>query len=198
MNNNMLSQCPRRFIHCLNKNQATCHNLNKYKLNHLKDFRRFSDIAFNCGKSSKKLLSNSNVDKNYLIKLSGTGNMIFLNALRWPSHNKYFVNRFLFTDANNVLNSSTLPSFLARNISDANHDNIERKASANDATRGEVVNPSATRNISDDIGRKPFADNVPNVSASRGGLISTPIFYVNAAPHIGHVYSATIADAYHR
>lgn len=27
---------------------------------------------------------------------------------------------------------------------------------------------------------------------------TTPIFYVNAAPHIGHLYSAVIADAYHR
>ncbi|GLH16698.1 Methionine--tRNA ligase, mitochondrial [Gryllus bimaculatus] len=29
-------------------------------------------------------------------------------------------------------------------------------------------------------------------------FITTPIFYVNAAPHIGHLYSAVIADAYHR
>ncbi|TRY81301.1 hypothetical protein DNTS_012132 [Danionella cerebrum] len=28
--------------------------------------------------------------------------------------------------------------------------------------------------------------------------ITTPIFYVNAAPHIGHVYSAVIADCLHR
>lgn len=29
-------------------------------------------------------------------------------------------------------------------------------------------------------------------------FITTPIFYVNAAPHIGHLYSALIADAAHR
>ncbi|XP_055587852.1 methionine--tRNA ligase, mitochondrial [Uranotaenia lowii] len=29
-------------------------------------------------------------------------------------------------------------------------------------------------------------------------FITTPIFYVNAAPHIGHLYSAVIADAVHR
>ncbi|XP_065226667.1 methionine--tRNA ligase, mitochondrial-like [Planococcus citri] len=29
-------------------------------------------------------------------------------------------------------------------------------------------------------------------------FVTTPIFYVNAAPHIGHLYSAVIADAYHR
>ncbi|XP_014272431.1 methionine--tRNA ligase, mitochondrial isoform X1 [Halyomorpha halys] len=29
-------------------------------------------------------------------------------------------------------------------------------------------------------------------------FISTPIFYVNASPHIGHLYSAVIADAAHR
>lgn len=28
--------------------------------------------------------------------------------------------------------------------------------------------------------------------------VTTPIFYVNAAPHIGHLYSVTIADAIHR
>ncbi|XP_014671383.1 PREDICTED: methionine--tRNA ligase, mitochondrial-like [Priapulus caudatus] len=29
-------------------------------------------------------------------------------------------------------------------------------------------------------------------------FITTPIFYVNAAPHIGHLYTALIADAAHR
>ncbi|XP_055344371.1 methionine--tRNA ligase, mitochondrial-like [Paramacrobiotus metropolitanus] len=29
-------------------------------------------------------------------------------------------------------------------------------------------------------------------------FVTTPIFYVNAAPHIGHVYSAVLADALHR
>lgn len=28
--------------------------------------------------------------------------------------------------------------------------------------------------------------------------ITTPIFYVNAAPHLGHLYSAVIADCLHR
>ena len=27
------------------------------------------------------------------------------------------------------------------------------------------------------------------------GLISTPIFYVNAAPHLGHLFSGLLADA---
>ena len=34
--------------------------------------------------------------------------------------------------------------------------------------------------------------------ASRESLVSTPIFYVNAAPHLGHLYTVTIADAVHR
>ena len=29
-------------------------------------------------------------------------------------------------------------------------------------------------------------------------FITTPIFYVNAAPHLGHLYTAVIADAAHR
>lgn len=29
-------------------------------------------------------------------------------------------------------------------------------------------------------------------------FVTTPVFYVNAAPHIGHLYSVTIADAIHR
>lgn len=29
-------------------------------------------------------------------------------------------------------------------------------------------------------------------------LLTTPIFYVNAAPHLGHVYSALLADVQHR
>lgn len=29
-------------------------------------------------------------------------------------------------------------------------------------------------------------------------LLSTPIFYVNGPPHIGHLYSAVLADALHR
>lgn len=28
--------------------------------------------------------------------------------------------------------------------------------------------------------------------------ITTPIFYVNASPHLGHLYSAVIADCFHR
>ena len=28
--------------------------------------------------------------------------------------------------------------------------------------------------------------------------VTTPIFYVNAAPHLGHVHSALIADCLHR
>lgn len=29
-------------------------------------------------------------------------------------------------------------------------------------------------------------------------LVTTPIFYVNSKPHIGHLYTAVLADAYHR
>ncbi|HFQ82123.1 MAG TPA: methionine--tRNA ligase, partial [Desulfobacterales bacterium] len=28
--------------------------------------------------------------------------------------------------------------------------------------------------------------------------ITTPIFYVNAQPHLGHAYTAVVADTYHR
>ncbi|XP_062540298.1 methionine--tRNA ligase, mitochondrial [Armigeres subalbatus] len=34
--------------------------------------------------------------------------------------------------------------------------------------------------------------------SSNSSFVTTPIFYVNAAPHIGHLYSAVIADAIHR
>uniref|UniRef100_A0A2M3ZIF8 Methionine--tRNA ligase, mitochondrial n=1 Tax=Anopheles braziliensis TaxID=58242 RepID=A0A2M3ZIF8_9DIPT len=33
---------------------------------------------------------------------------------------------------------------------------------------------------------------------AKNSFVTTPIFYVNAAPHIGHLYSAVIADAVHR
>ncbi|XP_063814609.1 methionine--tRNA ligase, mitochondrial isoform X2 [Pseudophryne corroboree] len=33
---------------------------------------------------------------------------------------------------------------------------------------------------------------------ARPHLLTTPIFYVNAAPHLGHVYSALLADVQHR
>uniref|UniRef100_A0A182W2W2 Methionine--tRNA ligase, mitochondrial n=1 Tax=Anopheles minimus TaxID=112268 RepID=A0A182W2W2_9DIPT len=35
-------------------------------------------------------------------------------------------------------------------------------------------------------------------SRTRSSFVTTPIFYVNAAPHIGHLYSSVIADAIHR
>ncbi|GAB6019872.1 hypothetical protein CHUAL_001409 [Chamberlinius hualienensis] len=35
-------------------------------------------------------------------------------------------------------------------------------------------------------------------SSTEPHIITTPIFYVNAAPHLGHMYSAVIADASHR
>lgn len=34
-----------------------------------------------------------------------------------------------------------------------------------------------------------------NSSQRKPVLISTPIFYVNGSPHIGHLYSALLADA---
>lgn len=33
---------------------------------------------------------------------------------------------------------------------------------------------------------------------SRSCYVTTPIFYVNASPHLGHLYSAVIADCFHR
>ncbi|XP_062440576.1 methionine--tRNA ligase, mitochondrial [Rhea pennata] len=38
----------------------------------------------------------------------------------------------------------------------------------------------------------------PGPSPGRRVLLSTPIFYANAPPHIGHLYSALLADALHR
>ncbi|CAH2315948.1 methionine--tRNA ligase, mitochondrial [Pelobates cultripes] len=38
----------------------------------------------------------------------------------------------------------------------------------------------------------------PGAPQSQPHLITTPIFYVNAAPHLGHVYSVLQADAQHR
>ena len=35
-------------------------------------------------------------------------------------------------------------------------------------------------------------------SSSSSSFISTPIFYVNGSPHIGHAHSAILADALHR
>ena len=34
--------------------------------------------------------------------------------------------------------------------------------------------------------------------AQSGYMISTPIFYVNSSPHLGHLYSCLLADAHHR
>ncbi|MGH0179801.1 UNVERIFIED_CONTAM: hypothetical protein FKN15_002597 [Acipenser sinensis] len=46
-----------------------------------------------------------------------------------------------------------------------------------------------------DLGRSPARDSSSNKDYY---YITTPIFYVNAAPHIGHLYSAVIADCLHR
>ncbi|MGH0171970.1 UNVERIFIED_CONTAM: hypothetical protein FKN15_001484 [Acipenser sinensis] len=46
-----------------------------------------------------------------------------------------------------------------------------------------------------DLGRSPARDSSPSKDYY---YITTPIFYVNAAPHIGHLYSAVIADCLHR
>jgi hypothetical protein len=46
------------------------------------------------------------------------------------------------------------------------------------------------------FGRRSLAAVVRrSFSASSTPLITTPIFYVNAGPHIGHLYSAVLADA---
>lgn len=38
----------------------------------------------------------------------------------------------------------------------------------------------------------------PSSPPSSGHFITTPIFYVNAQPHIGHLYTSVVADTYHR
>ncbi|EAT44749.1 AAEL003913-PA [Aedes aegypti] len=43
------------------------------------------------------------------------------------------------------------------------------------------------------VGLRWFSSKSSNFS-----FVTTPIFYVNAAPHIGHLYSAVITDAIHR
>ncbi|XP_007889106.1 methionine--tRNA ligase, mitochondrial [Callorhinchus milii] len=46
--------------------------------------------------------------------------------------------------------------------------------------------------------RGPALPRGYSVPSPRPFFITTPIFYVNAAPHIGHLYSAALADALHR
>ena len=43
--------------------------------------------------------------------------------------------------------------------------------------------------------RRSFSSNP---SAASSSFISTPIFYVNGAPHIGHAHTAVFADVLHR
>ncbi|GCB63489.1 hypothetical protein scyTo_0014632 [Scyliorhinus torazame] len=45
-------------------------------------------------------------------------------------------------------------------------------------------------------GRAPSSGSAPGPGSP--SLITTPIFYVNATPHIGHLYSAVLADALYR
>lgn len=40
--------------------------------------------------------------------------------------------------------------------------------------------------------------STPSCQPSRSSYVTTPIFYVNASPHLGHLYSAVIADCFHR
>lgn len=44
----------------------------------------------------------------------------------------------------------------------------------------------------------PFRRAASTAGPGRRLLLSTPIFYANGPPHIGHVYSALLADALHR
>ena len=37
-----------------------------------------------------------------------------------------------------------------------------------------------------------------SAGVARASLVTTPIFYVNSAPHLGHLYSCLLADAHHR
>ncbi|XP_071979762.1 methionine--tRNA ligase, mitochondrial [Engystomops pustulosus] len=54
------------------------------------------------------------------------------------------------------------------------------------------------------IGRRALRGSMPHMARAGYGevrrphLLTTPIFYVNAAPHLGHVYSALLADVQHR
>lgn len=46
--------------------------------------------------------------------------------------------------------------------------------------------------------RKSFTTSATVPTTGNKYFVTTPIFYVNAAPHLGHLYSATLADAAHR
>ena len=49
---------------------------------------------------------------------------------------------------------------------------------------------------------KPSVTSLLSTSSSSSStkpyFITTPIFYVNSVPHIGHLYTALLADAHHR
>jgi len=58
--------------------------------------------------------------------------------------------------------------------------------------------------LSPDFGLKPIARSWASSQAPAAGdagttkkpvMVTTPIFYVNGSPHIGHLYSALVADA---
>lgn len=57
--------------------------------------------------------------------------------------------------------------------------------------------PSSSSSVAAYDGRRNASSSVIDSAsnAKRNVLITTPIFYVNASPHIGHVHSAVLADA---
>jgi methionyl-tRNA synthetase len=48
------------------------------------------------------------------------------------------------------------------------------------------------------MAKRTRGHGVVNVRATGPCFVSTPIYYVNDKPHIGHVYTSTLADVYAR
>lgn len=45
---------------------------------------------------------------------------------------------------------------------------------------------------------RPFSSSLQRCESKKPYYITTPIFYVNAAPHVGHLYSMVLADVLKR
>lgn len=56
----------------------------------------------------------------------------------------------------------------------------------------QVRRPSVVGTV---LSRRRAAPGAPRRAFSAQRLVTTPIFYVNASPHLGHVHSAVLADA---
>ncbi|XP_022088159.1 methionine--tRNA ligase, mitochondrial-like isoform X1 [Acanthaster planci] len=57
---------------------------------------------------------------------------------------------------------------------------------------------SPRKHLTDRCAAAVQARAIGSANPSRNAFLTTPIFYVNAVPHIGHLYSALIADCAHR